>query len=105
APFSVAACCGRLGAGKPAAGCGARRVMALLLSGLILGCDGTEVDQTPRVPAATVAGPGVIRGVVKFNGPTPPEKLLRNEPCCPGAPSTLKDETVVLNPNGTLANV
>lgn len=78
----------------------------LIAAASIIGCDiAPPPDVTPRVPASSVAGPGVVRGAVKFNGTPPPEKVLRNEPCCTGAPPTLRDETVTLGQNGALANV
>lgn len=86
----------------------ARSALALLCATAVVavGCDqAPPLDPTPRVPATSISGPGVVRGIVRFNGPKPPEKRLRNEPCCAGAPSTLLDETVVLGPENTLANV
>ena len=79
-------------------------ILCLALAGIA--CDPSPPpDTTPRVPVASVTGPGIIRGRVNFNGPVPPEKLVRNEPCCPGAPKTQRDESILVNPNGTLANV
>jgi len=49
-------------------------------------------------------GTGSIRGTVKFIGTPPPRAEIPNQPCHEGA-GTLKDETVVVNSNGTLANV
>jgi hypothetical protein len=42
---------------------------------------------------------------VKFVGTPPPREEISNKPCHPGAQSPLKDETVVVNADGTLANV
>ncbi|MGN6505267.1 MAG: hypothetical protein ACTHM6_06845 [Tepidisphaeraceae bacterium] len=79
-------------------------ILCMALAGIA--CDPSPPpDTTPRVPVASVTGPGIIRGRVNFNGPIPPEKLVRNEPCCPGAPKTQRDESILVNPNGTLANV
>ena len=63
------------------------------------------MDSVPRVAVDSIKGAGEVRGRVIFNGPVPPDKLVRNEPCCPGAPPTQRDESITVNPNGTLANV
>lgn len=68
------------------------------------GC-GESVPEPPRVPASTVTGTGSVRGVVHFDGIAPPRATVRNTPCCPGAPPTQLDETVIVGPAGTLANV
>lgn len=56
-------------------------------------------------PAAGTAG---IRGTVKFNG-TPPKRRpvdMGSEPkCCEMHPDAPRDESVIVNPNGTLSNV
>jgi hypothetical protein len=57
----------------------------------------------PRV--TSVRGNGVVRGTVAFIGTPPVMKTIRNHPCCQGAPPTLLEEHVVVNPNGTLRNV
>ncbi len=41
---------------------------------------------------------------MKFTGTPPPRETIPNKPCHDGAPE-LKDETVVVNADGTLANV
>ena len=82
----------------------ADRFVPVLLAILFLnGCG--QAPKTPRVPPSAVAGHGSVCGVVRFTGPPPPIKTIRNEPCCPGAPATLADEQVVVNADGTLANV
>ncbi|HEX8323097.1 MAG TPA: carboxypeptidase regulatory-like domain-containing protein [Tepidisphaeraceae bacterium] len=82
-----------------------RRLPLILGLVLLKGC-GEEVPEPPRVPAASVVtGSATVSGRVDFDGPVPPAVTLRNQPCCPGAPATLQDETVVVNANGTLANV
>lgn len=82
----------------------ARRLGTILLSCvLLLGCDRTP--STPRVPPSAVMGSGSISGVVRFSGPKPQLKQIRNQPCCPGAPATLNSEEVIVNADGTLANV
>jgi len=80
-----------------------KKLLAAVLISLLAGCDPAP-PQTPRVPVSTLHGTGVIHGKVIFDGPKPPEKLVRNSPCCPGAPAMQRDETVTVNDNGTLAN-
>ncbi|MBC7783673.1 MAG: TonB-dependent receptor [Burkholderiales bacterium] len=79
---------------------------SILTALLLLGaCDGSDDAPTgPRVDAASIQGPGVVRGKIIFNGTPPPMTPLANTPCCEGAPPTVPDESVVVNPNGTLAN-
>lgn len=50
-------------------------------------------------------GTGTVAGVVKFVGTAPARKEIVNKPCHDGAAGPLLDETVVVNGNGTLANV
>lgn len=77
--------------------------LAILAS---LACDrAPSASNAPRVPAESIKGPGVVRGKVIFGATPPAPKTLKNEPCCEGAPATVPDETVVVNPDGTLANV
>jgi plastocyanin len=71
---------------------------------MLAGC-GEPAPDVPRSPATSVTGQAVIRGVVKFDGTPPQRAVLRNEPCCPGAPPTQLDDSIVINGNGTLANV
>ena len=81
-------------------------VSALVVTLSILnGCGDAPPPPVPRVPAASVAGNGTITGRVAFDGPAPERTTVRNEPCCPGAPATLQSENVIVNANGTLANV
>lgn len=58
-----------------------------------------------RVPAKSISGPGVAQGKVMIKDPPAPLPPLKNEPCCEGAPATVPDESIVVNDNGTLANV
>lgn len=58
-----------------------------------------------RVPSKSVTGPGVVEGKVSITNAPPLLPPLKNEPCCEGAPATVPDESVVVNENGTLANV
>ncbi|MDB5324789.1 MAG: hypothetical protein JWM57_358 [Phycisphaerales bacterium] len=75
----------------------------ILLLALLGGC--REVPpEVPRVPASSVTGNGSVRGVVHFDGTPPPRATVRNEPCCPGAPPTQLEDTVIVGPAGGLAN-
>ncbi|HEX8342466.1 MAG TPA: hypothetical protein VF624_16305, partial [Tepidisphaeraceae bacterium] len=80
--------------------------VGLLAIALVVSCDtaAPPPDATPRLPVSAVQGNGRISGRVLFNAAPPRVKMLRNVPCCPGAPGELKDESVVVNANGTLAN-
>lgn len=71
------------------------------------GCDKSPArDGSPAAPPRpkTVFGTATLRGSVKFVGTPPPRAEIPNEPCHEGS-TPLKDETVIVNPNSTLANV
>jgi len=77
--------------------------------GCATGCEsrtGTSASGSPAAPSRVkpVYGSGSILGVVKFIGTPPPRESISNQPCHAGA-APLKDETVVVNSDGTLANV
>jgi plastocyanin len=77
-------------------------VITLLLALLVVsGCgkETTPATAKPIVPA----GPGVIRGTVTYTGPAVAPKIIGGE-CCPGSPPA-PDESLVVGPNGGLANV
>jgi plastocyanin len=80
-------------------------VAGLLIGAFLLiiagGC-----DKSPSAPAArsvVAPGPGVIRGTVTYAGPPVTPKIIGGE-CCPGSPPA-PDESLVVGPNGGLANV
>jgi plastocyanin len=75
-------------------------VAGCLLFGI--SCDRKDSPAVSR--PRPVFGSGTIRGTVKFIGTPPPRETIPNKPCHDGAPE-LKDETVVVNADGTLANV
>src|SRR5688572_27931430 len=75
----------------------------LLLAILLVGCD-QRADAVATVDPSSVRGNGIIRGHVTLDGPPPVMSEIRNQPCCDGAPKTLKEETVVVGPSGGLAN-
>ncbi len=85
-----------------------RRIVTILFIALLLShlaCDTkTPVNNAQRVPAASVTGPGVVRGRILITNPPAPLPAIKNEPCCEGAPATVPDESLIVNPNGTLAN-
>jgi plastocyanin len=66
----------------------------------LVACDKNEKPSRPK-PAF---GTGTIRGVVRFVGAPPRQADIPNQPCHEGA-GPLKEETVVVNKDGTLANV
>src|SRR5262249_8927522 len=84
------------------------RLIAIIAIGLLFGisCDRKDAGSSSRTTklARSVFGAGTIRGTVKFIGTPPPRETIANVPCHPGAPQ-LQDETVVVNADGTLANV
>ena len=75
-------------------------ISTVLMIACAIGCDEKKVAPARPKP---VFGTGTIRGVVKFTGTPPPRAAIANQPCHEGAPE-LKDETVIVNDNGTLAN-
>jgi len=83
-----------------------KTLMIVALACVLPACDRSPPpDATPRVPAESITGPGSVSGVVYFKGPVREQKVIRNEPCCPGAPPTLFDESIIVNANATLRNV
>lgn len=80
-------------------------LLVLVVGAFSCGPGTTPGSQTPRVPAKSINGPGIVQGRVFIQNPPPLLPPLKNEPCCEGAPATVPDESMVLNDNGTLANV
>ena len=74
---------------------------AWVLLALLVGCDrpAAVLPARPTVPP----GPGVVSGIVRFSGPALTDAPLEGD-CCPGVPRPA-DEAVVVNANGSLANV
>ena len=79
------------------------RATRILLLASLAGC-GEVPPEVPRVPASSVTGNGSVHGGVHFDGVAPQRAAVRNEPCCPGAPPTQLEETVIVGPAGGLAN-
>jgi plastocyanin len=73
----------------------------------LVGCDGATANESPAaVPrVAPTFGTATLKGVVKFIGTPPTPATIANVPCHEGATKQLKDESVVVNDNQTLANV
>jgi hypothetical protein len=85
--------------------------VCVVLATFVVACDsrsGSKADgsaaSSSRDLPKPVFGTGTIRGKVLFAGKPPERKDIPNVPCHDGAPP-LKEETVVVNDNGTLANV
>ena len=74
-----------------------------------MGCDRESNPQSPSSAQTTlikvVAGTGVSRGKVTFTGTPPPMREIANAVCHAGATAAIKEESVVVNANGTLRNV
>jgi len=80
-------------------------VLAVYFACLMSGCGKT--DQTaapPRPPPA--AGAGIIQGQAIFGGQVPQRQIVSGDyKTADGVLANVLDETVVVNPNGTLRNV
>ena len=75
-------------------------LILLLLYGLI-GCD--HSTNVPSVRPTVPAGPGVIRGIVRFVGIPPIAQIIGGN-CCPGSPPMM-DESLSVNADGTMKNI
>lgn len=73
----------------------------------LAGCDkpGAPVGTGPMPSERIISGPGMVRGVVQFDGTPPEMKVIANDHCVQGVSKPLKEETVVVGPDGGLANV
>lgn len=82
------------------------RIVAIIFLLACLGCDPRSQASPGSAPLPkSIAGAGVLRGVVEFAGSAPEmSSIVANEPCCENDPP-LKEETVVVNANATLRNV
>jgi plastocyanin len=78
-----------------------------------VGCDsrrpsssdaGTSEESTTALQKVSV-GHGIVRGRVTFTGTPPPMKEVADAQCHPGERVTIRDESVVVNADGTLRNV
>jgi plastocyanin len=81
------------------------RTILLIFALLSFGCDKSQASGNLPVLPKSVAGSGIIRGIVRFTGSPPVMKSFTStEPCCQGDPQ-LAEETVVIDPNSSLRNV
>jgi plastocyanin len=71
------------------------------ITAISVGCDRSANVATARPVVA--AGSCVVRGVVKFDGPTPAPKVIGGE-CCQGS-APVMDESLVVGESGGLKNV
>jgi len=73
---------------------------------MLAGCDG-KAPSTSNPPALpkVVAGDGVIRGKVTFTGTPPEMRVIANAVCHPGVKEPIKEESVVVNTDGSLRHV
>lgn len=81
-------------------GCGLLAlVLALLIAG---GC--SDRSDSPPAQASVPLGHGIIEGRIAFEG-TPPKLSPIRDVVCGSTQEKVPDESVVINPNGTLKNV
>lgn len=83
----------------------------LVVALLVVGCDEKSDKEAPAVAKKQAAagpsasgGSGTIRGTVSLNGEPPAMAEIANQPCHAGA-TPIRDETVVADERGHLANV
>ena len=83
-----------------------RRSALLLLFGFaaLVGCDRKESAQKTAQDRPVRTGTATIRGTVTLQGNPPIMRLIKNEPCHPGA-QPIFDESVVTDVWGNLQNV
>jgi len=89
-----------------------KSILTLLLGiSLLIGCDrGSSAPDASASGAKSkvtnvVAGAGVARGKVTFSGTPPPMKEVASAHCHEGVNGAIREESVVVNDNGTLRNV
>lgn len=93
-------------------------VNAALMTAMFTACSGNNQKQTEQTPKVEKAAPayfkadpstaGVIKGSIAFTGRKPariPIDMSSDPACVEAHHSKAFDESVVVNPNGTLANV
>jgi hypothetical protein len=87
-------------------------VLALVVASGLIGCKegsaakagGGEAAKPRAAGPSAAGGKGVIRGVVLLKGEPPEMREIANQPCHAGA-TPLREETVVADDHGHLANV
>jgi len=83
---------------------GSRILSHVVAVALLCGCDGSSATQTPALSKTPVVGKTTVQGKVNFVGTAPVMETVVNTGCHAGA-KPFTAETVIVNPNGTLANV
>src|SRR5271165_4187672 len=94
---------------------GARTLIPVIALGALLGCSGAKQTTTEKAPPAKPvwfrvdpATAGVLNGRIEFTGKKPHPKRIdvSEDPLCAAMHKNgLYDESLVVNGNGTLANV
>jgi len=90
--------------------------LLLLAAALAIGCKRTRTPDAIAVaietdPQASSSGPktvvarGSIRGKATFAGNAPTPRPINNQACHGNHPKPIVEESIVVNPNGTLKNV
>jgi len=83
----------------------ATKTVAALLVGITqIGCDKADAPKPQKTLLPPVLGSGSIKGHVRLVGEPPGMKEILNDICHKGA-GPLTEESVVVNPDGTLRNV
>src|SRR5882762_5628198 len=95
--------------------CRTIHLAALLVAVSLIGCDRTrrsnataiaiESDSQVSSSAEAAAARGSIRGKVAFAGNAPAPRPINNAACHANHPKPIVEESIVVNPNGTLKNV
>jgi plastocyanin len=86
----------------PIRGCFFFSLIAVLC--VVAGCGSRDTQKTATTTRpATVWGTATISGEVSFVGTPPVMRMLPNQPCCEDS-KPIPEETVVVGPNGGLAN-
>jgi plastocyanin len=79
-------------------------IISTLLVVLPSGCDRSHQNQVKPVSGPIRTGTAIIRGTVTLSGKPPQMQMIPNQPCHAGA-KPFKEETVVVDATGHLANV
>src|SRR5580658_2471098 len=92
-----------------------RRIWCAVLAGILAGCSGTKQppaeskkEAAPSYFKVDAGTAGVLKGAVRFTGKKPVRKAvdMSGDPACVEAhQGKAFEESVVVNPDGTLSNV
>jgi plastocyanin len=80
------------------------RAIVLVVTCVAAGCGRDDTAKPQAAGPSATGGVGQIRGTVSLKGTPPVMKEIPNHPCHPGA-TPIKEETVVADAQGHLANV